>query len=237
MKISKEEKTKLKEFEAKLGVTFNNQLLLKEALIHRSFLNEQRDPSLSNNERLEYLGDAVLELIVSEYLFEQYPNRPEGDLTSFRAAIVRTDSLAETSDELEYNDYLYMSKGEEATGGRNRPYILANTFESVLGAIYLDQGYDVAKVFVTKNLLPKLKRIVEQRLDIDNKSKLQALAQEVLKETPTYNVIDEKGPDHDKEFKIEVIIGHKSYGKGVGKNKQEAEQNAAQKALEDWAKK
>ena len=176
----------------------------------------------------------MLELVITEYLFSKYPNRDEGDLTSFRAALVRTESLAETALELHYSDYLYMSRGEEVTGGRTRPYILANTFEAVLGAIYLDQGYEVVKKFILNNLIKKLDRIVKQRLDIDSKSKLQELSQDALKETPVYEVMSENGPDHNKEFKVKVIIRNKKYGEGTGKSKQEAEQRAAAVALEHW---
>lgn len=234
--MNQEEKLKLEEFARKLKVEFKNYKLLQEALTHRSVLNELREQGRESNERLEFLGDAVLELITTEFLFNKYPNRPEGDLTSFRAAVVRTESLAETALKLNYSTYLYMSKGEEATGGRTRPYILANSFEAVLGAIYLDQGYETAKTFVTSALLHKLDKIVINRLDIDNKSKLQEVAQELLKQTPTYEVIEESGPDHDKEFKVKVLIGEKEYGSGEGKSKQEAEQNAAQDALENELK-
>jgi len=234
--LDKLQEIKLHKLEETLGIKFNEIGLLERALTHRSFLNEARNVELQSNERLEFLGDAVLELITSEYLFNKYTDRPEGELTSFRAAVVRTESLAETSLKLMYSDYLYLSKGEEATGGRKRPYILANTYEAVLGAIYLDQGYETAKDFVTKTLLYKLEKIVEQRLDIDNKSKLQEYAQDSVKETPRYEVIKETGPDHDKEFTVAVIIRGKELGTGVGKSKQEAEQKAAQDALKNWPK-
>ena len=236
MEVNEEEKEKLSELELILEIEFKDKSLLKNALIHKSYLNEKDGQDLMSNERLEYLGDAVLELIMTSYLFMKYPDRPEGDLTSFRAALVKTESLAETSESLSYGKYLYMSKGEEGTGGRERPYILANTYEAVLGAIYLDHGLDIANKFVIRTLVPKLEGIVQHRLDIDNKSKLQNLAQEILKDTPTYDLVGEKGPDHDKDFKIKVIIANEDFGHGNGKSKQEAEQAAAEKALENWEK-
>lgn len=237
MTITEQEKENLLAFSKILGIEFKNLDLLQESLRHRSYLNEIKDPHIMSNERLEFLGDAVLELSTTRSLFQKYPNRAEGDLTSFRAALVRTESLAETALSLKYSDYLYMSKGEEATGGRTRPYILANTYEAVLGAIYLDQGFAAADEFITKTLLPKLEAIVRERLDIDNKSKFQEIAQERVKITPTYRVIDETGPDHLKKFKIEVLLGDQSYGEGIGSSKQEAEQNAAATALENWSEK
>lgn len=226
--------SKLKEFAQSLSIKFSNLALLEEALRHRSYLNEHKNTKLESNERLEFLGDAVLELVSTEFLFAKYPERAEGDLTSFRAALVRTESLAESSLKLGVSEYLYMSKGEEATGGRTRPYILANTFEALVGAIYLDQGYEAAKKFITENIIPKIDKIVKDRLDIDNKSKLQEIAQNFLKQTPTYKVVSESGPDHDKKFEVSVIINNKTYGTGIGKSKQEAEQNAAKKALNNW---
>lgn len=224
----------LQELEKKLEITFKDKNLLTTALTHRSYLNENYDTHLSNNERLEFLGDAVLELITTEYLFKTYPERAEGELTSFRSALVKTTSLSETASELTIGDYIYMSKGEEVTGGRKRPYILANTFESLLGAIYLDQGYEVARKFVIEKLVPKITQIIKNRLDIDPKSKLQEVAQEVLNYTPVYELVSADGPDHDKEFVMAVKITNRIFGQGKGKSKQEAEQNAAQAALDHW---
>lgn len=215
----------------KLGIEFNDISLLERALTHRSFLNENRSVDKSN-ERLEFLGDAVLELIVSDYLFREYPNRPEGELTSFRSAIVRTESLAEASRELNFGKYLRLAKGEEESGGRDKDYILANTFEAILGAIYIDQGYQECKDLVTKILISKIDHIVEHRLDIDGKTKIQEMAQAKLGKTPTYVVLQETGPDHDKEFIVGVKIGKKILGKGKGTSKQRAEEAAAQKAIE-----
>ena len=224
----------LSELETKLGIKFLNKKLLKTALTHRSYLNENHSEEIENNERLEFLGDAVLELITTEYLFLQHPQRAEGELTSFRSALVKTTSLGDTALELTIGEFIFMSKGEEVTGGRARPYILANTFESILGAIYLDQGYKVARSFVIEKLFPKLDAIIENRLDIDSKSKLQELSQEVLNYTPVYELKSAIGPDHDKEFIMSVKIVNRVFGEGRGKSKQEAEQNAAQFALDHW---
>jgi len=220
----------IKNLSKSLGVKFNDISLLERALTHRSYLNENRDVD-KNNERLEFLGDAVLELIVSDYLYKKYPNRPEGDLTSFRSAIVRTESLADASRELNYGKYLLLAKGEEDSGGRDKDYILANTFEAVLGAIYIDQGYMVCKNLVEKVLITKIDNIVKNRLDIDSKTKIQELVQEKYKQTPVYEVVGEHGPDHDKEFIVVVKVGNKIIGKGKGSSKQRAEEAAAQKGV------
>lgn len=228
------EDTNLEDFQKIIKINFSDLELLKRSLIHRSYLNESKENDLRNNERLEFLGDAVLELFVTEYLFYKYPNRPEGELTSFRSATVKTESLAETAQKLNYGRHIYMSKGEESTGGRERPYILANTFESVLGAIYLDKGIETSKLFLETNLFPKIEDIVVNRLDIDNKSKLQELSQDVTGFTPTYNLVNENGPDHEKVFTMGVVIDTYQFGLGNGKSKQEAEQNAAAEALKNW---
>jgi ribonuclease-3 len=217
-----------------LGYQFKDLELLKRALTHRSYLNEAREDQPEHNERIEFLGDAVLELITTEHLFHKYPKRKEGELTSFRAALVRTESLAKASTELQLGDFILMSKGEEATGGRTRPYILANTFEAVLGAIFLDGGIESCKNFISTVLLPKLTDIVAKRLDIDAKSKLQEQAQEVYKYTPTYEVVAETGPDHDRTFTVKVVVAEEDYGTGSGKSKQEAEQQAAREALKKF---
>ncbi len=233
--LTKIEQTQLKKLSQKLEISFNDLMLLKESLIHRSFLNELSTQNIvTHNERLEFLGDAVLELITTEYLFLNYPEFNEGDLTSFRAAIVRTESLAEESLRLEIGNYVYMSKGEEGTGGRERPYILANTFEAIVGAIFLDQGYEVTQRFIIKNVCYKLVKVIKERSDIDAKSKLQEIAQDQTKITPTYEMQKAIGPDHDKIFHMYVLIGENIFGKGKGKSKQEAEQNAAYDALKNW---
>lgn len=220
----------IEELAKKLNIKFNDISLLERALTHRSYLNENRDID-KNNERLEFLGDAVLELIVSKYLYENYPDRPEGDLTSFRSAIVRTESLADASRELEYGKYLRLAKGEEETGGRDKDYILANTFEAVLGAIFIDQGLEKCRDLVNRVLISKIDNIVENRLDIDSKTKIQEIAQAKFKSTPVYEVVEEKGPDHDKEFTVIVKIGNKVVGKGKGGSKQKAEEDAATEGL------
>lgn len=231
--MDKNDLKNIEDAQKKLGVEFKDPALLKVALTHRSYLNESKGIT-EHNERLEFLGDAVLELITTEYLFSTLPDRAEGELTSFRAALVRTESLAEVSTNLKIGENIFMSKGEEATGGRTRPYILANTFEALLGAMYKDQGYDLPKKFVLENLIPKIDKIIELRLDIDNKSKLQEISQEELKITPVYELAGENGPDHDKTFEMSVLIGEIVFGKGKGANKQEAAQNAAKEALENW---
>lgn len=220
----------------KLGIKVNDLDLLRTALTHRSYINESQNADLEHNERFEFLGDAVLELIVSEYLFAQYPNRPEGELTSFRAATVKTESLAATSRELGLGEYLRMSKGEEATGGRDKDYLLANTFEAILGAIYTDNGYEECKTFVHRWLVPKIQEIVENRLDIDPKTKFQEVAQRLFKYTPEYRLEKEAGPDHEKTFTMSVYVGGRKFGTGSGASKQKAEENAANQGLKKISK-
>lgn len=235
MKLQEEELQKFNELEQTIGITFKNKDILKQSLIHRSYINELTgSESLKHNERIEFLGDAILELIVTEYLFKTYPEYKEGELTSFRAATVRTTSLAATAETIQLGEYIYMSKGEENTGGRHRPYILANTFEAIIGAIYLDQGLEAAKKFLHDFLIPKIATIVAHRLDIDNKSKLQEISQEKTSLTPSYQLISAIGPDHAKEFVMCVKIGEHIFGEGSGRNKQEAEENAADFAIKNW---
>lgn len=234
VQLTDEDYRNLEEFATNLEIEVSDFSVFKEALTHRSFLNESEDSTIKQNERLEYLGDAVLELITTEYLFNAYPNRPEGDLTSFRAALVRTESLAEESLRLNVGKHIYMSKGEDRTGGRTRPYILANTFESILGALYIDSGLDACRKFVEIQLLHKVETIVENRLDIDSKSRLQELAQEIIRSTPIYEQLEAVGPDHNKTFTMALYIDNMQFGVGKGKSKQEAEQNAASYALQNW---
>lgn len=215
----------------RLGLTFSNLDLLEEALTHRSYLNEHK-AARAHNERLEFLGDAVLELSATHFLFEKFPEKPEGELTAYRAALVNTYSLAETAEEIGLNDHLLLSKGESKDTGRARQIILANAFEAVLGAIYLDQGYDAANAFVEKHLCPKIDGIVEKRAWQDAKSRFQELAQEKRGHTPTYKTVSETGPDHDKKFTVAVLVGSDEAARGEGKSKQEAEQAAAQAALQ-----
>jgi len=231
MTITAEEQSKLQILMTNLGYQFQNLELLAQALTHRSYLNEVKTEFLEHNERLEFLGDAVLELVITEYLFRTYIERSEGELTSFRAAVVRTESLAQTSLQLEVGEYIFMSKGEAATGGRTRPYILANAFEALLGAIYIDGGMESFKALVDTLLVPKFIPIIANRLDIDSKSRLQELAQEVHKFTPIYKLLHEEGPDHERTFTVEVIVNNESFGQGKGRTKQEAEQAAASEGL------
>ena len=217
--------------EGKLGVIFTNLELLKQAFIHRSYLNEHREITLDHNERLEFLGDAVLELIVTDFLYQKYPQASEGDLTAYRSALVNTNSLSDVSTELLVNDYLLLSRGEAKDTGRARQFILANTFEALVGAIYLDQGYEAARDFLAKHLLPKIDEIVEKRLWQDAKSRFQELAQERAGVTPSYETLGEAGPDHDKRFTIGVYLEKELIAEGEGSSKQEAEQEAARAAL------
>lgn len=219
-------------FEQHTGVTFTNKELLQRAFTHRSYLNENRHLDLRHNERLEFLGDAVLELVTTEFLFDKYPDRTEGELTAYRAGLVNTMTLSSVAAALEMNDYLLLSKGESKDTGRARQYILANTFEAVVGALYLDQGYEVTKGFIATNIFPLVDEIVEQRLWQDAKSRFQEVAQEKTSVTPIYQTVNETGPDHDRHFTVGVFLGEQKIAEGEGKSKQEAEQDAAQKALE-----
>lgn len=219
-------------FEEKIGIFFEDKALLKQAFTHRSYLNEHRGSKVSHNERLEFLGDAVLELIVTRYLYEKYPDKAEGDLTSFRAALVNAVTLSSVAKDIGMNDFMLLSKGEAKDNGRARDTILANAFEAVVGAIYLDRGYDSAKEFIEKNVFHLTESIVKEKLWLDAKSHFQEQAQEHNGLTPVYKTVEELGPDHDKKFKVAVYIGDELVSGGEGKSKQEAEQNAAQRALE-----
>jgi len=223
--------TKLIELLKKLNLTINDEHLLKNAFVHRSYLNESREFE-NSNERLEYLGDAVLELATSKYLYETYPDFQEGMLTNMRAALVRTESLGETALNLGFDKLLLMSKGEEATGGRQNRSILADTFEAFLGALYLDNGYDACVSILSTYLFKKADTVLKEQSYKDNKSLLQEIAQSRYKSTPQYLLISESGPDHDKEFVMQVAIGSESYAQGVGKSKQTAQEDAARNTLE-----
>lgn len=214
-----------------IGIKFDNKNLLIQAFTHRSYINENRGTKFQHNERLEFLGDAVLELVTTEFLYEKFPNRNEGELTAIRAALVNTIILSEVSSELGFNKELLLSKGEAKDTGRARQAILANTFEAVVGALYLDQGYDAAKIFISKNLLPRTDRIIEDSLWVDAKSKFQEKAQEHVGQTPSYKTLSETGPDHDKQFRVGVFIGTEQIAAGLGKSKQDAEQEAARNGL------
>lgn len=215
----------------KIGVKFKNLDLLRQALTHRSYLNEHRDYKLDHNERLEFLGDAVLELVVTEYLYNNYPN-PEGELTSWRAALVNGENLAKISQKLEVEDHLMMSKGEKKDTGRARQYLLANAFEAITGAIYLDQGYNAAKDFIMKNVVVVLDEVLKSKSYMDPKSYFQEKAQEIEKVTPSYRVIKEWGPDHDKHFVVGVYLNDEKVAEGEGNSKQEAQREAAKNGLE-----
>ncbi|MDP1538689.1 MAG: ribonuclease III [bacterium] len=218
--------------EKKLGLKFKKKDLLIQAFCHRSYLNENPNSNLENNERLEFLGDAVLELIVTEYLFEKYPKKSEGELTNWRAALVNAKMLSETAHELGFNDYLLLSKGEKKEIGKARQYILANTLEALIGAAYLDSGYKKCRDFIKKNLIAKLPEIIEKGLFKDAKSCFQEEAQERTGITPTYKVMKEWGPDHSKHFIIGVFLNSELVAEGEGSSKQEAEVEAAKNALE-----
>ncbi|MCA9348478.1 ribonuclease III [Candidatus Saccharibacteria bacterium] len=219
-----------------LGVTFDNPELFVTALTHRSYLNEHRSTVKEHNERLEFLGDAVLELIVTEYLYTNY-SEPEGILTNWRSSLVRTESISAAASKLGYEPYLRLSKGEKRGTDRARAQILANSFEAVLGAVYLDKGYDTAKVIVDNNILSTFEEILKTGSWLDPKSRFQELAQSELGHTPFYKVVDETGPDHDKIFTVGVFVDEKLYGQGSGPSKQSAQQSAAEKALVELSKK
>lgn len=220
--------------EQKLGINFKNKDLLKEALAHRSYLNENPSWNLSHNERLEFLGDAVLELAVTENLFNRYPQYPEGHLTSLRAALVNYQAVAKVARDLNLENFILLSRGEAKDVGRAREVILANTMEALIGAIYLDNSYQEAKKIIEQFVIkPNLEKIIEDGLYKDPKSHLQEIVQEKLKLTPTYQILEEWGPDHKKIFRMGVYFGEKLITEGEGYSKQEAEIEAARNALEE----
>jgi ribonuclease-3 len=225
----------LAELESKLGITFINKDLLRQAFTHRSYLNEV-ELEHGHNERLEYLGDAVLELVITHYLYNEFPDTPEGQLTAYRSALVRTESIGDAAGHAEFNNYLLLSKGEARDTGKARNIILANTYEAFVGALYLDQGYQAAQEFILGTLIPKMSEILEKGLWRDAKSYVQEKAQELLSITPTYQVISEQGPDHDKVFVIGIFFGPVRVAEGTGSSKQEAQQDAARNALiaKEW---
>jgi ribonuclease-3 len=219
-------------FETIIGLSFRNKDLLAQAFVHRSFLNENPRIGFDHNERLEFLGDAVLELVVTDFLYRTYPESPEGELTSYRAALVNAVTLAEVAQEIGMNDYLFLSRGEAKDTGKARQYILANAFEALVGAIYLDQGYAPADGFISRVLHIRTHEIVKKKLWRDSKSLVQEKAQEHIGVTPSYKVLRESGPDHDKHFTIGIFFGPEKIAEGRGHSKQEAEQSAARAALE-----
>jgi len=225
----------LTDLAARLGLSFSDPSLFAEALTHRSYLNEHRDHPGTHNERLEFLGDAVLELATTDFLFLKFPAKPEGELTAFRSALVNTVSLAEAAQALGINGYLLLSRGEAKDIGRARDVILADAFEAIIGAIYLDQGYESAARFIAKHIFGKIDDVIEKRSYQDAKSRFQEAAQEKRGVTPSYTTLQETGPDHDKRFTVGVLVGGAEVARGEGKSKQEAEQAAAKAALEKTA--
>jgi ribonuclease III len=214
------------------GFSFNNIDLLVQALVHRSYLNENPNFRVGHNERLEFLGDAVLEIIVTEYLYNKFPNTSEGNLTNWRASLVNSKMLHKVAEELLIDDYLYLSKGEaKDKDKKSRQYILANAVEAIIGAIYLDQGINKAKKFVEKYILSKLQEILDNKLYHDPKSKFQEKSQEIKGVTPHYENLEEKGPDHDKLFKVGLYLNDELVSIGEGSSKQEAQVKAAEIAL------
>lgn len=219
-----------KPLQERLGIYFTNLELLKQAFTHSSYVNEHRRKNLSDNERLEFLGDAVLELTVSEYLFKAFPNMKEGQMTKLRAATVCESSLVEFAEELKFGDYIQLGKGEELTGGRTRPALLADIFESFIGALYLDQGLGAVKKFLAAHVFPKLDHGESNHFQ-DYKSLLQEFIQHDNLGIISYHVVEEIGPAHDREFHTEVRLEDKVYGFGIGKSKKDSEQKAAHQAL------
>lgn len=221
----------IKKLADKLNLPFAPGGHLEQAVVHRSYLNEHPEFPLQHNERLEFLGDAVLELVVTEYLYNTFPN-PEGELTTWRSALVNGDSLSQIAQELEIEEFLYLSKGEEKDAkSKARRYILANAMEAIIGAVYLDFGWDVSKEFVMKKVVSKLDEIIEKRLYVDPKSRFQEAAQSKMAITPSYKVLEESGPDHAKVFKIGVYLGKDLIAEGQGESKQEAQVAAAENGI------
>jgi ribonuclease III len=222
---------KLNEIEKKVNISFKDKNILKEAFVHKSYINENRNLNLSHNERLEFLGDAVLELVATKHIFEKYPDKDEGKMTAFRSALVQGKHLAEVSKELGLGIFLLLSRGEEKSGGREKNYILANLLEALIGAVYLDQGYDSAENFIKTHILTHLDKIISEGQHIDAKSKFQEIAQEKENTTPNYKLLEESGPDHDKIFTMGIFIGKNLIAKGTGSSKQKAELSSAENAL------
>jgi len=220
----------LDQFQVKLGLKFADPSLLERAFIHRSYLNEHSKLGLEHNERLEFLGDAVLELVVTDHLYRHYPN-PEGDLTNWRSALVKTESLAAAASRLDIAPFFKLSRGETKGNARSHALISANAVEALIGAIYLDQGYPAAQAFITDHIISRLHDILKSGAWMDPKSKFQETAQDQYGLTPNYRVMEESGPDHDKIFTVGVYVGDKLFGQGAGSSKQAAQQSAAEAAL------
>lgn len=222
---------KFEQLEKDLGVFFKNKNLLIQAFCHRSYLNENKGFDLEHNERLEFLGDAVLELVITEHLYQNY-DIPEGEMTNLRAALVNSQSLSKIASEVGFEDYLLLSKGEEKDKGKARQYILANTMEAFLGSLYLDQGLEKCREFISEHFIKELPRILKEGTYRDAKSLFQEKAQEMVGVTPSYKVLKEWGPDHEKNFVLGVFLEDKLIAEGEGSSKQEAEEEAASRALE-----
>ena len=220
------------EFEKSIDVNFSDKALLKQAFTHRSYLNENRKTNLEHNERLEFLGDAVLELIVTDHLYEKYPTYNEGEMTSLRSALVNANTMAEAANKIKMNNFMLLSRGEAKDTGRARQYILANAIEALIGAIFIDQGYRVAEKFVGENLFPLLPKIIKEGFWMDAKSRFQEKTQKIISLTPSYETLKEIGPDHDKHFTLGVFLGKEKIAEGEGKSKQDAEQAAARAGLQ-----
>ncbi len=226
----------LNSLEEKSGIRFSNRELLERVFVHRSYLNENRGTVMEHNERLEFLGDAVLELCVTEYLYKNFSD-PEGYLTNLRSALVKGEMLAKVAEKYDFGSYLLLSRGEERSGGKNKQLLLANAFEAFIGAVYLEKGYAAAYSFVVKVLIPELEKIMQEEAHIDPKSRFQELSQEKLSITPTYRVLKDTGPDHDKTFTVGAFLNEELVGQGLGSSKQRAQTEAARDALlnkEKW---
>lgn len=223
--------TAYQKLEKQIGVKFKNKELIHTAFVHKSYVNEHRGEGIESNERLEFLGDAVLELVATHHLFEKYPEQDEGQMTSFRSALVKGKHLAEIAEALDLGSYLFLSNGEERSGGRAKHYILANTLEALIGAIYLEHGTERAAAFIEKFILTRLDEIIGKGLHIDAKSRFQEICQERENKTPHYDVVKESGPDHNKTFVMGAYIGSKMIATGTGSSKQKAEEEAAKNAL------
>lgn len=228
----------IEEFQKHINVVFRNKTLLEQAFIHRSYINENPRSGFSHNERLEFLGDAVLELIVTEFLYKKFPDHNEGDLTAYRSALVNAVTLGDVAEGLLFNDMMKLSKGEAKDVTRARSSILADAYEALVGALYLDQGYDITKEFITRTVLQKTEEIIKKGLHKDAKSFVQEKSQDLFGVTPVYKVVSEEGPDHDKRFTVGIYFADECIAEGEGKSKQEAETSAARNTLvkKGWVK-
>jgi ribonuclease-3 len=225
----------LAQLQAALGLQFDDKSILEQAFVHRSYLNENLGFHLQSNERLEFLGDSVIGFVVAEYLFRLFPTLSEGVLTSLRAAVVRAETLANVASRLQLGDYLFLGRGEESSGGRTRTGLLASTYEALVGAVLIDQGFEAARRFITSTLQNELARVVRDSAAKDAKSRLQEITQAKWQLTPSYRTVGAEGPDHHRVFTVEVIVGERVLGNGTGSTKRAAEQQAAATALEQLA--